>query len=66
MALRLVYFNTEMAGQADTPGVSPAAKSDTVVSARLGYNQAIIKHADLIAEIQKYFPRWQPGFNYPY
>ncbi|MBS1519628.1 MAG: hypothetical protein JST50_01425 [Bacteroidetes bacterium] len=65
MALRLVHFNAEMAGQACTSGVSPAAKSDTD-SAKLGYNKALIKHADLIAEIQKYFPGWQPEFRYPY
>jgi hypothetical protein len=61
MALRIVHSNIkdEPEGPADSDQEA-VASTPAVEWAKEGYEQAIIKNADLIAEIQRYFPMWMP------
>lgn len=67
MALRIAHSNIKaVPDEAPISGQEVADGAPAIEWAKEGYDQAIIKNADLIAEIQLYFPKWMPEFRYPY
>ena len=66
--LRIVHSNINTGsneGHICTDSECMAVKSDLEL-ANEGYKKALVKNADLIAEIQVYYPGWMPEFRYPY
>ena len=66
MALRIAHSRIKTGAEEVEINVnkndSPSSELD-VMMAKKGFHKALIKNAEHIAEIQKYFPGWVPRFR---